>query len=229
MQLDDSLTLLQHSNRWATFSSDEIGISRLANNPAIEWIEPKFTYEYQNSIAREIIEVDYVSQTAEMSILNPTWTGLTGAGVQVTVADSGLDSGINDGSMHPDFQGRIVAIESYSIPQYYMDSGYLSPSASLDDGAADVSDCFTCANGHGTHVAGSVLGDGTSSGGSIMGAAPSSTLHFQATEQYVDWSTAAEASGFVDGYGLRGLPDDINVMFAPVSYTHLTLPTILRV
>jgi len=215
LQLDDSLKLLHHSNRWATFSSDEIGISRLAENPAIEWIEPKFRNVFQNSIGRDIIEVDYVSQTAEMSVLNSSWTGLTGAGVQVTVADSGLDSGINDGTMHPDFQGRIVAIESYPIPQYYMDGGYLNPSASMDDGAADISNCpGVCGNGHGTHVAGSVLGDGTSSGGLIIGAAPASTLHFQATEQYVDWSVAAENVGYSDNYGLWGIPDDIGIMFS---------------
>jgi len=211
LQLGDSLILLSHSNRWATFLADESGISQLANNPGIQWIEPKFKFSIQNSIGRDIMEVDYVSQTAEMSILNPTWTGLTGSGVQVTVADSGLDSGTNDMTMHPDFQGRITAIESLPIPQWWLDVGLLDASASLDDGAADNSNCFNCGNGHGTHVAGSVLGDGTSSGGSIVGAAPAATLHFQATEQWADFSAA---SGNTDYYGLYGLPDDLNTMFA---------------
>ena len=47
---------------------------------------------------------------------------------------------------------------------------------SIDDGADDD-------NGHGTHVAGSVLGDGTSSGGSVMGIAPEAQLLFHAFEQ----------------------------------------------
>ncbi|MAT48926.1 MAG: hypothetical protein CMA27_03755 [Euryarchaeota archaeon] len=211
LQLDDSLILLSHSNRWATFLADETGISQLANNPGIQWIEPKFKFNIQNSIGRDIIEVDYVSQTAEMTLLNPTWAGLTGSGVQVTVADSGLDSGVNDGTMHPDFQGRITAIESLPIPQWWLDVGLLDASASLDDGAADISNCVNCGNGHGTHVAGSVLGDGTSSGGSIIGAAPAATLHFQATEQWADYSAA---SGKTDYYGLYGIPDDLNTMFA---------------
>ena len=44
LQFDESLTLLSNSNRWATLLVDEIGISRLANNPGIEWIEPKFKF-----------------------------------------------------------------------------------------------------------------------------------------------------------------------------------------
>ena len=71
-----------------------------------------------------------------MAALNPSWTGLTGSGVQVTVADSGLDSGVNDGTMHPDFQGRINGIESLPIPQWWKDVGWIEPAASLDDGAA---------------------------------------------------------------------------------------------
>ena len=211
LQFDESLTLLSHSNRWATLLADETGISRLANNPGVEWIEPKFKFYTQNSIGREIIEVDYVSQTAEMTALNPTWTGLTGSGVQVTVADSGLDSGVDDGTMHPDFQGRINGIESLPIPQWWKDVGWIEPAASLDDGAADVSNCNQCGNGHGTHVAGSVLGDGSASGGSIVGAAPAATLHFQATEQWADFTAA---SGETDWYGLFGIPDDLNTMFA---------------
>ncbi len=211
LQLDDSLKLLSHSNRWATFSANSEGISRLANNEGVQWIEPKFIFEIQNDIGRDIIETDYVSQNIEMSALNAAWTGLTGSGIQVTVSDSGLDSGVNDGTMHPDFQGRITGIESFPIDQWWVNNGYLAPSASLDDGAADVSDCGTCANGHGTHVAGSVLGDGTQSGGAIMGVAPAALLHFQATEQYTDW---ASHTGWTDGYGLTGIPDDITSMFS---------------
>ena len=121
LQLDDSLVLLHHSNRWATFAANDVGISRLANNQGIEWIEPKFIHKIQNSVARDLIEIDYVSQNSEMSNLNVAWTGLTGSGVQVTVADSGLDSGVNDVSMHPDFQGRITDIYSYPIPQWMME------------------------------------------------------------------------------------------------------------
>ena len=45
-----------------------------------------------------------------------------------------------------------------------------------DDGADDD-------NGHGTHVAGSVLGDGTASSGSITGIAPEASILVHAIEQ----------------------------------------------
>ena len=208
LQFDESLTLISHSNRWATFSADDTGISRLANNEGMQWIEPKFVYKIQNDISRDIMEVDFVSENVEMSAINNAWAGLTGSGIQVTVSDTGLDSGANDGTMHPDFQGRITGIVSYPIPQWMQDYGYLEPSQTvLDDGAADLD------SGHGTHVAGSVLGDGTQSGGSILGAAPNANLHFQATEQIADFSTAAENAGWEDGYGLIGIPNDITGMF----------------
>lgn len=74
----------------------------------------------------------------------------TGAGEIVAVADTGLDD------THPDFQGRIAGIVARGRP-------------------GDSSD----PHGHGTHVAGSVLGDGNASGGSLRGAAPGAKLFFQ--------------------------------------------------
>ena len=46
-----------------------------------------------------------------------------------------------------------------------------------NDGAEDT-------NGHGTHVAGSVLGDGTDSSGNIKGMAPEARLYFQSIGLY---------------------------------------------
>ncbi|MEI7863520.1 MAG: S8 family serine peptidase, partial [Planctomycetota bacterium] len=77
--------------------------------------------------------------------------GLTGAGELVAIADTGLDSGVA-GSIVPDFSGRVKAIFSWPIDPSY------SPQVRNpgdDDGAADVS------SGHGTHVAGFVLGGGS--------------------------------------------------------------------
>jgi len=63
-------------------------------------------------------------------------------------------------------------------------------------------------DGHGTHVAGSVLGDGFSAnmGGPIQGTAPQATLVFQSAYQTSDNS-------------LGGLPADLNDLFQP-SYDH---------
>lgn len=96
--------------------------------------------------------------------------GLTGQGQIVGVADTGLDDS------HPDFQGRVVGVVALGRPN-------------------DSSD----PHGHGTHVAGSVLGDGTASGGRIRGAAPAAQLFFQ---------SLLDARG-----GLGGLPFDLADLF----------------
>jgi subtilisin family serine protease len=74
----------------------------------------------------------------------------TGKGQTVAVADTGIDE------QHQDFQGRIAKVFARGRPN-------------------DASDPV----GHGTHVAGSVLGDGSASGGAIKGAAPEAELVFQ--------------------------------------------------
>lgn len=74
----------------------------------------------------------------------------TGAGQIVAVADTGLDE------THPDFAGRIVGVKALGRKN-------------------DPSD----PHGHGTHVAGSVLGDGAASTGAVRGAAPDARLFFQ--------------------------------------------------
>ena len=108
--------------------------------------------------------------------------GLFGAGQTVAVADTGLDVG-NPATIHPDFKGRLV--KAYCL-------GRPSP--------CDWSD----PNAHGTHVAGSVLGNGNASGSnpathqypttSFPGVAPEAKLVMQSIE-------AADGS-------LSGIPDD---------------------
>jgi serine protease AprX len=96
--------------------------------------------------------------------------GLEGAGQIVAIADTGLDQ------QHPDFAGRIAGIVALGRPN-------------------DPSD----PDGHGTHVAGSVAGDGAASGGQVRGTAPKATLFFQ---------SIMDANG-----ELGGLPVDLNDLF----------------
>jgi serine protease AprX len=98
---------------------------------------------------------------------------LTGDGEIVGIADSGLDE------THPDFAGRIAACVALGR-------------------AGDASDL----HGHGTHVAGTVLGDGAGSADrSLCGVAPKARLFFQSIMD--------------EHFGLGGLPADLTELFAP--------------
>jgi subtilisin family serine protease len=96
--------------------------------------------------------------------------GLDGAGEIVGVADTGIDQ------THPDFANRFAGIVALGRPN-------------------DPSD----PNGHGTHVAGSIAGDGSASGGQVRGAAPAAQIFFQ---------SIMDADG-----RLGGLPVDLNDLF----------------
>lgn len=83
-------------------------------------------------------------------------TGLTGKGEVICVADSGFDRGSRS-DVHPAFEGRVKKLYAIARP-----------------GKTDDPD------GHGTHVAGSALGDGTStSDGVVQGTAPGASLVVQ--------------------------------------------------
>jgi hypothetical protein len=102
-----------------------------------------------------------------------------GSGQIVAVADTGFDMG-STSDTHPAFTGRVARLYPLGRP----------------DRANDP-------DGHGTHVAGSVLGDGTSAtlGIRIAGAAPKASLVFQSV---------------LDRFGgLSGLPSDLFDLFGP--------------
>ncbi|KAF5547634.1 serine protease ABC transporter B family tagB [Fusarium napiforme] len=90
-------------------------------------------------------------------VTGPNTTIFKGAGQTVTVADTGFDTG-NENNTHEAFTGRVKKL----IPV-----GRSTKTNDLD--------------GHGTHVCGSVLGDGHSEkmGGQIQGTAPEATLIVQ--------------------------------------------------
>ncbi|WP_088346490.1 MULTISPECIES: S8 family serine peptidase [Rhodomicrobium] len=101
----------------------------------------------------------------------------TGEGEIIAIADSGLDDS------HPDFRpARIVKLIARARP-------------------GDTTDF----HGHGTHVAGSALGEGMASEGEIRGTAPAARLVFQ---------SIMDASG-----RLTGLPADLGDMFEE-AYQH---------
>lgn len=171
-------------------SLDLSQIDKVARMVEVKWIEPYVLPELFNDVAAEIMAVPPVWETCE----------LDGEGEIVAVADTGLDTGKNDNTMHEDFKGRIDSIHSWPISKGY-DNYVNNPGA--DDGAADKD------LGHGTHVAGSVLGNGAQSDDDIRGMAYEAQLVFQAIEQWIDWKNPA----WTDEYGLAGIPDDLNELF----------------
>lgn len=155
----------------------------VATLSGVRWIEPAPQWRLHNDKSDNIMGV------------RPLWTtqGLYGAGQVVAVCDTGLDQGSTaPASLHDDFEdgsgnSRVLAI--------YDRAG---------DGASDVN------SGHGTHVAGSVLGNGARSGANpashtypesaYVGMAPEARLIMQAVEH--------NATGY-----LTGIPMDLNDLF----------------
>ena len=107
-----------------------------------------------------------------------TSSGFEGEGQVVAVADSGFDKGSTT-DVHPAFTGRVAKL--YALGRLISNDP----------------------DGHGTHVAGSVLGDGssTSMGGPIRGTAPKAKLVLQSLLAIFP--------------PLGGLPNDLKDLFRP--------------
>ncbi|MDP6362263.1 MAG: S8 family serine peptidase [Candidatus Poseidoniaceae archaeon] len=183
-----------HSGRFTTVTAQTSGIVWLANHGAVEFIDLRYIPQLFNTVAATIIQADDIQDGTKMSNANATWNGLDGSGIIVTVGDTGLDNGVNNSAMHPDFADHIKDIVSLPLPPSSCSwASPTNPGPSCDDGAIDD-------NGHGTHVAGSVLGDGTHSNGGIVGIAKEAQLIVHSIEQ---------------GGGLGGIPNNMNDMFQP--------------
>ncbi len=143
----------------------------------VKGIEELIQYGMQN-------EIKYISKVSDHKLMNneaagilkvstsQSSYGLDGSGQTVAVADTGLDNGRNDSTMHESFRGKITALYA------------LGRSGNASD-----------PNGHGTHVAGSVLGDA-----SFKGMAPKANLVFQ---------SIMDSNG-----GLGGIPANLNTLFS---------------
>lgn len=208
--------VLSHNLRWAKVEATTSGVKWLISQPEIEWVEPQFEFKISNNEAADIVSASVLWDATQMAGINQAWNALDGTGIIVAVADTGLDNGINNTNMHPDFRDHILGIHSYGISpdnQPFVNTPY-------NDGASDLD------SGHGTHVAGSVLGDGTQSSGTIKGMAPEARLYMQAIEVYTDWTTSAENTyGVTDGYYLTGIPDDLTTLFDDAAYNNTNIHT----
>lgn len=125
---------------------------------------------------------------------------LDGAGETIAVADSGLDCGELTPAMHPDFVGRIAALESLPLNSSWLP--FASDATATDD-AADRGP-----KAHGTHVAGLAVGSGAASAGRWRGIAPAARLVFFALEREVRVRPELAAQ-LPSGFYLAGRPIDL--------------------
>ena len=180
------------NGRFLTLNIATQDLALVSHHPDIIWIEPFTFFETFNDTGGGILNA-------------PTaWgNGYTGNGQIITVADSGLDTGVDSasiGDIHADFDNRVTQIASkpvVSAPGCITNTG-------ADDGPSDTQ------SGHGTHVAGSTYGNGAASSGQYRGTAYEATATFQAIEQFTTWT------GICTGgptYALTGIPNDLNDLF----------------
>jgi subtilisin family serine protease len=158
-------------------------INELSTLTGIKKVEPEPKWKLYNNIAADIMTVRTSRDTH----------GLYGLGQTVGICDSGLDQGtVIPSGLHDDFEdgdGTSRVIQIFDVA-----------------GDSDTSDVNS---GHGTHVSGSVLGNGINSGSnpllnsfpdtSFSGIAPKANLILQASE---------DNSG-----GYLNLPIDLNILF----------------
>ena len=174
-------------------------IQALSAVHGVKFIRQQVVPRTSNNVATGIMGNAYAAASA-------SGLKLAGAGEIVAVCDTGLDTG-NPASIHPDFADRVLAIKSYPITADWS-SVITNPAA--NDGPADLD------SGHGTHVSGSVLGDGTASASGpalIRGHAHQAQLVFQAVEQEMRWKPTAPPNLKGERYVLAGLPTNLGPLF----------------
>jgi len=158
-------------------------IPEIGTIPEVNWVGPAPVFRLFNNRSADIMSVRNVWDTHS----------LHGSGQVVAVADSGLDQGsANPLLLHDDFENGAGVTRVIQLIDR------------VGDGASDVN------SGHGTHVSGSVLGNGDLSGSTpathtypntcYAGMAPEASLVMQAVE-----NNATQA--------LEGIPSDLNILF----------------
>lgn len=177
--------VFNESSGYFRLTVDAAQLPALVRLPPVTWVEPYLPPRLLNDVARG----DGIMNAAAV------WQdlGLYGEGQIVGVCDTGLDVGVDDATLNADFEGRVVSLYDWD--------GW-----PLDDASDRCS-------GHGTHVAGTVLGNGANSGSdpanhdyttSYAGLAPKAQLVFQAFEWALDPP---------DLCLLFGLPSDLSILF----------------
>ncbi|KPA10656.1 subtilisin-like serine protease, partial [Candidatus Magnetomorum sp. HK-1] len=186
----------KHTTQWKTsvqLKISPVNIPMLSKIQGIQWISMFPKWQLMNNVASNIVNVHQPRNQFN----------LYGKGQVVAVCDTGLDQGETAPEfLHDDFedgngQSRVKKLFN------------LTPSFMFNDSADDIF------SGHGTHVAGTILGNGYHSGSqpqldyypesAYVGIAPKASLVFQAAE---DSTTGM----------LLGLMLDLSQIFAQAYY-----------
>jgi hypothetical protein len=126
-----------------------LGLVRVAGVFAVEAFRPP---QPGNDRSGVILGTNQVRHVGSVDFL----VNLDGAGEIVGVIDTGLDTGALP-AIHADLAGRVLGIVNLAAP------------------GTPVPDTWP----HGTHVTGTIAGDGAGSGGRLRGVAPAASVYFQ--------------------------------------------------
>jgi serine protease AprX len=149
---------LKASSRWMSLTLPANVVARLSEHALVDFVAADEPVTASMDVAR---------QAANEAPVSAPESALRGAGVTIAVVDSGV-------ALHPDIQTLIAAVDfadpGLSLPGLgaFLDSDPVSPHSpaiSVDP------------NGHGTHVAGIMVGNGSQSpSGRMAGVAPEANL-----------------------------------------------------
>lgn len=175
-------TVISNSETSVTAIVKRSTVEQLAQQVEVQVVQPFDFPKLNNDVARAVLDIPPGNAFPIGDF--------DGSGQIVGVCDSGLDTG-DLTTIHEDLRGRVDAIVSKPT-QFVPDAAlYINGPLTTDDGPEDGN------SGHGTHVAGSVAGNGVaaiSAGSSAvpLGTAPAARIFFQAVEQEVDWKPVSQ-------------------------------------
>jgi serine protease AprX len=153
-------TILADTGQGFVASVDADGLSRLLKVAGVFAVEINYPVGPANDRAGVIASVNQVRSFRKVNFL----VNLDGTGEIVGVMDSGLGNGTMAG-VHTDLAGRVLRISNITNPGNPVPDSYNLP--------PDPTNYW-----HGTHVTGTIAGNGTRSAGRVRGVAPASHVIF---------------------------------------------------